>query len=141
MMRNSNLGVTRADFKPRGTKTSVTNPPPWARELLDELAEGEPVRMKRWEARNFRRALFGPEGLRDVPRGKGTRTFRLPSGEPLRFQYEPRRTPEELAQINLYMERYGGTWFAEDEARNAQYVTVTLLRAAAASTLAAAVAA
>jgi hypothetical protein len=132
-MNDSNVHGKRSDCNPRGTKPLVSNLPPWAEELLDELAEGEPVKIKRWQARDFRRALFGPEGLRDVPRGKGTRTFRLPNGDTLRFEYEPKWSPEELAHRAQIAQR-GGTWYAEDEARDARYVTVTLLPRADADT-------
>jgi hypothetical protein len=100
--------------------------PQWARKLLDELADG-PVRIKRCEARDLQRALFGSRGLRDVPRETGTRTFELPHGDTLRFDYEPTRTPEEMAQIRAEIAQLGGTWWADDGLRTARFVTVTLL--------------
>jgi hypothetical protein len=43
--------------------------------------------MKRRHARDLRKGLFGPQGLLDVPRGRGVRTFKLPNGWTLRLTY------------------------------------------------------
>jgi hypothetical protein len=42
----------------------------------------------RREAPDLREGLFGPKGLRDVPRGAGVRTFELPRGWTLRLTYD-----------------------------------------------------
>jgi hypothetical protein len=44
----------------------------------------------RRQARDLRKGLFGPKGLRDVPKGKGVRTFDLPNGWTLRLTYGER---------------------------------------------------
>jgi hypothetical protein len=49
-----------------------------AKRLLHIMAQ-EPVKMKRYEAQNLRRAIFGPVGLRSVPRGRARQVFRLPN--------------------------------------------------------------
>jgi hypothetical protein len=41
----------------------------------------------RREARDLRKGLFGPKGLKDVPKGKGVRRFDLPNGWTLRLTY------------------------------------------------------
>jgi hypothetical protein len=41
----------------------------------------------RRQARDLRKGLFGPKGLRDVPKGKGVRTFDLPNNWTLRLTY------------------------------------------------------
>ena len=43
--------------------------------------------MKRRNARDLRKWLFGPQGVRDVPSGHGVRTFELPNGWMLRLTY------------------------------------------------------
>jgi hypothetical protein len=45
------------------------------------------LRMKRRHARDLRKGLFGPQGVLDVPRGRGVRTFELPKGWTLRLTY------------------------------------------------------
>jgi hypothetical protein len=45
--------------------------------------------LRRREARDLRKGLFGPKGLRVVPRGYGVRQFRLPRGWILRLTYHP----------------------------------------------------
>jgi hypothetical protein len=132
-MEHSNLGVVQPHCKPSAAAIVVSNLLPWASELLYELRQG-PVRMKRWKARDFQRALFGPKGLRDVPPGVGMRSFQLPGGETLRFDYEPTRSPEEMAQIRAEIARFGEP-FCYDELPTARYVTVTLLPSAEAVTL------
>jgi hypothetical protein len=42
----------------------------------------------RRQARDLRKGLFGPKGLRDVPKGEGVRTFDLPNGWTLRLTYD-----------------------------------------------------
>ena len=44
--------------------------------------------MMRRNARDLRKGLFGPKGSRDVPKGEGVRTFRLPNGWTLRLTYD-----------------------------------------------------
>jgi hypothetical protein len=46
------------------------------------------LRLWRREARDLRKGLFGPKGLRDVPQGKGVRIFDLPNGWTLRLTYD-----------------------------------------------------
>jgi hypothetical protein len=46
--------------------------------------------MFRRNARDLRKGLFGPEGLRDVPKGKGVRGFDLPNGWTLLLTYGER---------------------------------------------------
>jgi hypothetical protein len=48
------------------------------------------VPMFRRNARDLRKGLFGPKGLRDVPKDKGVRTFDLPNGWTLRLSYGER---------------------------------------------------
>jgi hypothetical protein len=48
------------------------------------------LRMKRRNARDLRKGIFGPKGLRDVPKGEGVRTFALPNGWTLRLTYGER---------------------------------------------------
>ena len=56
-----------------------------------DVAEDEETWTTRAEARNLRRALFGPEGLRDQPGPKGGNMWlTLPDGRELLFDYEPR---------------------------------------------------
>ena len=43
------------------------------------------LRIKRRHARDLRKGLFGPQGVLDVPRGHGVRTFKLPNGWTLRL--------------------------------------------------------
>ena len=50
----------------------------------------------RREARNLRKGLFGPKGLRDVPQGEGVRTFDLPRGWTLRLTYDV--PPDDLTE-------------------------------------------
>jgi hypothetical protein len=42
----------------------------------------------RREARDLRKGLFGPKGLRDVPKGEGVRRFDLPNGWTLCLKYD-----------------------------------------------------
>ena len=44
--------------------------------------------MMRRNARDLRKGLFGPKGVRDVPKGEGVRTFDLPRGWTLRLTYD-----------------------------------------------------
>jgi hypothetical protein len=44
--------------------------------------------MFRRNARDLRKGLFGPKGLRDVPKGEGVRRFDLPKGWTLRLTYD-----------------------------------------------------
>ena len=44
--------------------------------------------MMRRHACDLRKGLFGPKGLRDVPRGEGVRIFDLPNGWMLRLTYD-----------------------------------------------------
>src|SRR4051794_38844870 len=90
-------------------------PPRWARELLEELVEHRTLRLKRWEARNLRRALFGSKGLNDTPRRRGSRRFTLPSGDTLHFEYEPTVREQEIAT-------YGDALF-DYELAEARFVT------------------
>jgi hypothetical protein len=46
--------------------------------------------MFRRNARDLRKGLFGPKGLRDVPKDMGVRTFDLPDGWTLRLTYGER---------------------------------------------------
>jgi hypothetical protein len=46
------------------------------------------LRMMRRNARDLRKGLFGPKGLRDVPQGEGVRRFDLPNGWALRLRYD-----------------------------------------------------
>ena len=46
------------------------------------------LRLWRREARDLRKGLFGPKGVRDVPQGEGVRTFDLPKGWTLRLMYD-----------------------------------------------------
>ena len=46
------------------------------------------LRLRRREARDLRKGLFGPKGLKDVPKGEGVRTFDLPRGWTLRLTYD-----------------------------------------------------
>jgi len=46
------------------------------------------LRLRRREARDLRKGLFGPKGLKDVPKGEGVRTFHLPNGWILRLMYD-----------------------------------------------------
>jgi hypothetical protein len=46
--------------------------------------------LRRRQARDLRKGLFGPKGLRDVPKGKGVRPFDLPNGWMLRLTYGER---------------------------------------------------
>jgi hypothetical protein len=41
----------------------------------------------RREARDLRKGLFGPKGLRNVPKGEGVLSFDLPNGWTLRLTY------------------------------------------------------
>ena len=50
----------------------------------------------RRNARDLRKGLFGPKGVRDVPKGEGVRTFDLPRGWTLRLTYD---VPPEGAQL------------------------------------------
>ena len=43
--------------------------------------------MKRRHARDIRKGLFGPQGVLDVPKGHGVRTFELPKDWTLRLTY------------------------------------------------------
>jgi hypothetical protein len=43
--------------------------------------------MFRRNARDLRKGLFGPEGTRDVPKGRGERRFGLPKGWNVRLTY------------------------------------------------------
>jgi hypothetical protein len=45
-------------------------------------------RLWRREARDLRKGLFGPKGVRDVPGGAGLRTFDLPNGWTLRLDFD-----------------------------------------------------
>jgi hypothetical protein len=45
------------------------------------------VPMKRRHARDLRKGLFGPQGVRDVPSGDGVLEFDLPKGWTLRLRY------------------------------------------------------
>jgi hypothetical protein len=40
------------------------------------------------EARDLRKGLFGPKGLRNVPKGEGVLTLDLPNGWTLRLTYD-----------------------------------------------------
>jgi hypothetical protein len=44
--------------------------------------------MMRQNGRDLRKGLFGPKGVRDVPKGEGVRTFYLPRGWTLRLTYD-----------------------------------------------------
>jgi hypothetical protein len=44
--------------------------------------------MFRRNARDLRKGLFGPHGLRDVPKGEGVRKFDLPNGWTLLLTYD-----------------------------------------------------
>jgi len=46
------------------------------------------LRLWRREARDLRKGLFGPKGLRDVPKGEGVRTSDLPRGWTLLLTYD-----------------------------------------------------
>jgi hypothetical protein len=46
--------------------------------------------MFRRNARDLRKGLFGPKGLRDVPKDQGVRTFDLPDGWTLQLTYGER---------------------------------------------------
>jgi hypothetical protein len=47
------------------------------------------LRLWRREARDLRKGLFGPKGVRkDVPKGAGVRTLDLPNGWTLRLTYD-----------------------------------------------------
>jgi hypothetical protein len=48
------------------------------------------LRMFRRVARDLRKGLFGPKGLRDVPRGEGVRRFDLANGWTLSLTYGER---------------------------------------------------
>ena len=54
----------------------------------DPVIGGFKLRLWRREARDLRKGLFGPKGLRDVPKGEGVRTFDLPRGSTLRLAYD-----------------------------------------------------
>ena len=54
----------------------------------DPVIGGFKLRLWRREARDLRKGLFGPKGLRDVPKGEGVRTFDLPKGWTLRLMYD-----------------------------------------------------
>jgi hypothetical protein len=104
------------------------NPPHNTSRLLDKLTASGSLRLKRWETRNLRRALFGSKGLNDTPRGAGTRTFTLPNGDTLRFDYEPARSEAEIAQIEAEIAQFGDRLFYA-ELPTARFVTVTLQQA------------
>ena len=44
--------------------------------------------MMRRNARDLRKGLFGPKGVRDVPKGEGALSFDLPKGWTLRLMYD-----------------------------------------------------
>ena len=46
------------------------------------------LRLWRREARDLRKGLFGPKGLRNVPKGEGVLTLDLPNGWTLRLTYD-----------------------------------------------------
>ena len=48
------------------------------------------LRMFRRNARDLRKGLFGPRGLRNVPKGEGVRRLDLPHGWTLRLTYGER---------------------------------------------------
>ena len=48
------------------------------------------LEMFRRNARDLLKGLFGPEGVKDVPKGKGVRRFDLPNGWTLRLRYRHR---------------------------------------------------
>jgi hypothetical protein len=52
--------------------------------------DGFKLCLRRREARDLRKGLFGPKGLRDVPKGEGQRTFDLPNCWTLRLTYSER---------------------------------------------------
>jgi len=54
----------------------------------DPVIGGFKLRLWRREARDLRKGLFGPKGLRDVPKGEGVRTFDLPRGWTLCLTYD-----------------------------------------------------
>lgn len=70
-MESTNLHTLQREFM---------TPTARAKRLLQIMAQ-EPVKMKRYEAQNLRRAIFGPVGLRNVPRGQGRQVFRLPDSD------------------------------------------------------------
>jgi hypothetical protein len=89
----SNLHYSALDCKPwRRGLWSPPSPVQVERLLWAwDVAEDEETWMTRAEARNLRRALFGPVGLRDCPGSKGGNMwFTLPDGRELLFDYEPR---------------------------------------------------
>jgi hypothetical protein len=60
--------------------------------LLDSYLDPEvgqfKLRIQRRHARDLRKGLFGPKGLRDVPKGECVRAFDLPNGWTLRLTYD-----------------------------------------------------
>jgi hypothetical protein len=46
------------------------------------------LRLRRTEVRDLRKGLFGPKGLRNVPKGEGALSFDLPKGWTLRLMYD-----------------------------------------------------
>lgn len=78
---------------------------------------------KRSKVRKLRLFLEGPDAWRDAPRGAGTRTFSLPNGDMLHFDYEATGCERDTAQS-------GEVLFDWVEAP--RYVTVTLVPGAAA---------
>lgn len=70
-MESTNVETLRREF---------LTPTARAKRLLQIMAQ-EPVKMKRYEAQNLRRAIFGPGGLRDVPQTRARQVFRLPNSD------------------------------------------------------------
>jgi hypothetical protein len=90
----SNLHYSSLDCKPwRRGPWSPPSPAQVDRLLWAwDVAEDEETWMTRAEARNLRRALFGPVGLRTQPGPKGGDMWlTLSDGRELLFDYEPRR--------------------------------------------------
>jgi hypothetical protein len=69
---------------------------PYHEKLQHLLKTGDPgigyftVTMKRHEVQNLRKALFGPKGSRDAPKGAGTRMLVHPNGWRVQLNYAER---------------------------------------------------